>query len=181
MSKVNSKLWVRQLADLLERLIERQEALHAAIRGKLEAMRRSDVEAMLSAAKREREAVTAVQALDDQRRDLVSKRHLALTAEGGCATVMPPTAARSVTLRELTTRLAPDEREGLLKLAAKLRDKMLAVGESNRVVELVCREMLAHFKTLFAAMVRDDREPITYRAMGETRPASGARVLDAVG
>jgi hypothetical protein len=169
-------LSVRQLAELLERLIERHDALHAALRSKLEAMRRSDVDAMLAASRREREIVAAVQAGDGQRRELVSSLYAALMPER-----RDRPDAREVTLRELAARVAPDQREELSRLAARLRDRMLVVGEANRAVELVCREMLAHFKSLFAAMVCDGRENNTYRGHGAPRPVAGARVLDAVG
>ena len=58
---------------------------------------------------------------------------------------------------------------------------MLKVAETNRVVDLVSREMLAFFKAVFTAIVKDDTAPRPYSAGGEMGTPAGARVLDAVG
>lgn len=166
---------VGQLEGLLERLIEKQGAISATIRAKLEAMRRLDVDGMLAAARVEQELAAAVGKLDDERRELVGT----LASEMR----MPSAGGQNVSLRALAARLPQAGGERLLRLAAQLRERMLAVGEANRVVELVCREMMVHFKVLFAAMVRQDGETLTYspvRMGGEPGRAGGARLLDAV-
>jgi hypothetical protein len=63
----------------------------------------------------------------------------------------------------------------------RLREEMLKLAETNRVVELVCREMLAHFKMLFSAMVQSEEDGPTYSPTGEMGPSKGTRVFDAVG
>ncbi len=93
-----------------------------------------------------------------------------------------PTAknARTVTLRSLITKLDTESGRRLAKLAQRLREEMLKLAEANRVVEMVSKEMLVHFKILFAAMVRAAEDSPTYRRGGEPAGASGAMVVDAV-
>lgn len=162
------------LAAVIERLVDLQIDLHAVVREKLEAMRRADVQAMLAAAQREGETVSQASTLDEQRRSIVSKLSQALDLRAAVGD-------KDVTLRELAERLDAPARCRLDGLARRLREEMLKLAEANRVVELVCREMLAHFKAVFSAMVHGgDAAPI-YSADGEVGPAAGARVLDAMG
>ncbi|MBK8267497.1 MAG: hypothetical protein IPK83_04010 [Planctomycetes bacterium] len=49
------------------------------------------------------------------------------------------------------------------------------------MVDLVCREMMAHFKTLFSAMTRDEEAPKTYSHRGAIESRGQVTVLDAVG
>lgn len=174
MSAATVTTLVDRLAELLENLTARQAALHAVIRGKLEAMRRADVEAMIAATHREGELTSEVTALDGQRRELAAKLSEALSRSAS-------ERGRRMSLRSLAARLDAVQRARILKLADTLRRRMLDVAEANRVVELVSREMLTFFKDVFSAMVRDDESPLTYSAGGELGAAFGARVLDAVG
>ncbi|MEK6644520.1 MAG: flagellar export chaperone FlgN [Planctomycetota bacterium] len=161
-----------ELAVRLQDLISLQGRLHETLQLKLEAMRRAHVEGMLATTRLERDLVQEVSRTDDARRDVVARMCAALNMTG---------MNRAISLRVLASRLDTASRERLLKLADALRQKMLAVGESNRVSEMVCREMMVHFKSLFAAMVQDESEPRTYQAGGDVGRSSGSRVLDAVG
>ncbi|MBN2560368.1 MAG: flagellar protein FlgN [Phycisphaerae bacterium] len=163
-----------ELAAVIERLIALQVSLHAVVREKLEAMRRADTEAMLSGSRRESELTSEIAAMDDQRRQVVSKLCQAVG-------ISPAPGGNSVTLRALAGRLEPGPRERLARLADRLREEMLRLAEANRVVDLVSREMMAHFKVLFSVMMHDGEAAPTYSADGGVGPASGARVLDAVG
>lgn len=161
-----------ELAARLQELISVQERLILVLRDKREAMRRANVEGILAATRAERDLVQDVTRSDDARRDVVAKL---------CAAIGLVGVNRTISLRALVARLDPPTRERLLRLAGTLRERMLAVGESNRVIELVCREMMVHFKTMFSAMVQDPSEPQTYRVGGDVGRAPGSRVLDAVG
>jgi len=163
-----------ELAELIKQLINIQIALRAVVREKLDAMRRSDTDGMLKAARREGDMAAEVSALDEKRSDIVSRL---------CAALEMPAIhdGAAVPLRALTEVLEPESASVLANLANRLREEMLKLAEANRVVELVSREMLAHFKTLFSAMVQDDDDAPTYSAAGEVGPAAGARVLDAIG
>lgn len=165
---------VDRFAALLEGLAARQESLHRVICGKLEAMRRADVEGMIAASHCEGELTNEVTLLDAQRRDVAAE----LCTEIG----IPATErGRPASLRRIAARLSEPERIRIVKSADLLRERMLQVAEANRVVELVSREMLAFFKAVFTAIVRDDSAPRVYSACGEVGTAAGARVLDAVG
>ncbi len=163
-----------ELATLIERLIELQVSLQAVVSEKLGAMRRADTEAMISASHREGNTATTVVALDRERQEVVSKLSRALGMSGERAT-------GAVSLRMLAQRLEPDPQERLLELADRLRREMLKLAESNRVVELVSREMLTYFKSVFSTMLQEDDAAPTYSSRGEVGPVAGARVLDAVG
>jgi phage gp29-like protein len=163
-----------ELATLIERLIELQVSLQAVVREKLGAMRRADTEAMLSASHREENTASSAVALDGKRLELVSKLSRAVGLSGD-------EAAEGVTLRMLAGRLEPALQERFLKLADRLRQEMVKLSEANQVVELVSREMLTHFKSMFSAMLQEDDAAPTYSSRGEMGPAAGARVLDAVG
>ncbi|HKQ47455.1 MAG TPA: flagellar export chaperone FlgN [Phycisphaerae bacterium] len=165
---------VDRLATLLEELAAKQESLHRVIRGKLEAMRRADVEGMIAASHREGELANEVTLLDAQRREVAAEV---------CAEIGIPALERNrpASLRRIAARLGEAERLRIVKLADLLRERMLQVAEANRVVELVSREMLAFFKAVFTAIVRDDAAPRVYSACGAMGTPAGARVLDAVG
>lgn len=165
---------VDELAGVLEQLRGAQAALHQILRGKLEAMRRVNPQSILATAKVEGELVSQVTALDEERRRIVSRLSvvLGIPAEKGDG---------SISLRVLLGCLDPEARRRIGAAAERLRAEMLCVAEANRVVELVCREMTAHFKMMFAALVGDGESAPTYSASGDVGPAAGARVIDAVG
>ncbi len=174
MNRAVSMTLTDELADLLDRLVALQISLQTAVGDKLQAMRRADAGAMLAAAHDEGKLTSQVSALDERRRQIVSKLcdAIGLHTGGNIA---------GVTLRILGPHLDPSQRPRIAELADRLRQAMLRLAEMNQVVELVCHEMQTHFKTLFAAMVRDDENKPTYSADGGGGPAVGARVLDAVG
>ena len=174
MSAAPSTTPVDRLAAILEELAARQTELHGVIRGKLDAMRRADVEGMIAASHREGELVNEVTLLDAQRREIAAE----LCAEIGIHSVE---RGRPASLRRIAARLGAVDRPRIIKLADLLRERMLKVAEANRVVELVSREMLAFFKAVFTAIVKDDATPRLYSACGEIGTPPGARVLDAVG
>ena len=163
-----------ELSALLSELTSLQESLHGVITIKLEAMRRSDVEGMIAASHREGELATRAAELDQNRKQIVAR--LCETLE-----IAAEPQGRPIRLSAIISRLDPSLRPRIANLAAMLRERMLKVAESNRVVELVSREMLAHFKALFAAMTQDDEAVCTYSAAGNVDRANGPRMLDAVG
>jgi hypothetical protein len=163
---------VDRLAELLAKLTAKQESIRAAIREKLEAMRRADVEAMIAASHREGELVHDVTELEVERREISENLGEIVGARG---------KGRGLSLRMIAAQLDEANRTRIMNLADALRRRMLEVAEANRVVELVSREMLAFFKGVFTAIVRDDAAPLTYSAGGEIGAPMGARVLDAVG
>jgi len=163
---------IRELANILDGLIRRHEEMHAVIRAKLESMRLGDVDGMLAGARRERDLTEAVSRLSEERIRVVTAAAKVLNLP------VPPTA---ISVRMLAARLEPAERGELLGRAHSLREWMVAVGEANRTVEYVCREMLMHFKTVFTSIVRGGDTPVTYQRDGDLNGYSGVQVLDALG
>ena len=174
MKQDSTKALVGELAAQLQKMIGLQERLHEVIREKLEAMRRCDTEHMLSATGREGEIAAQISALNDRRTETAGRMCDALG-------IQRPPAVAPVTLRFLAGRLDSGFRQRLVELGDELRDCMLKVAEANRVVEMVSREMLAHFKDLFAAFTRAEDGPQTYSRGGAMEHATGTQVLDSVG
>lgn len=165
---------VNELCGVLERLVELQEALHRVIRRKLDVMRTSDPTEIMRICAEEADLAAQCANFDAARCRLVAD----LCEVAGMSR---PSQPERVTLRALTQALGVEGRERLLSLGESLRMKMLMVAESNRTVELVCREMLAHFKQIFAAFATPDEQTGTYSDTGARRAGNGAAVLDAVG
>lgn len=164
----------QDLVELLRRLIDYESDLLALLNEKLEAMRRADSDGMLALSMREGELTAKIAKTDGDRHALVGSLCRALDIQCGRNTGAVP-------LREIAARLDPGRRHVALDCAERLRRRMLEVAEANRVVELVSREMLAHFKNVFSAIVQDDGEAETYSSHGQVKPASGARMIDAMG
>lgn len=164
---------VQELAATLERQIDLQAGLHTAIREKLEAMRRVDTTAIYAAARREGEVIAEAAEADDRRRQ----------AAGRLAAMLGVRSEddRLPSLRMLAADLDSTARDRLGLLGGRLAEAMLKVAEANRVVDMVCRAMMAHFRNMFAVMTQDGEVTPTYSAGGAIGPAAGPRVLDAVG
>lgn len=163
-----------ELGSVLNRLIGLQNELLGAIREKLDAMRRSDADDMMSAAQCEGRICSRISALDARRREIVT----ALCRRTG---LVAPAGVRHVSLRMLAAGLDEAARAELLETGQVLRETMLRVAEANRVVELVSREMLAHFKNLFMVFTQNHDSRPTYSRGGSLESGDGVKVLDAVG
>jgi hypothetical protein len=163
-----------ELGSVLNRLIGLQSELHGAIDEQLDAMRRSDAGDMMAAAQCEGRLCSRISALDERRREIVA-------ALCECTGLVAPAGVQHVSLRMLAVGLDESQRTELLEAGQALREKMLQVAEANRVVELVSREMLAHFRDLFAAFTQDDDSRPTYSRGGSLEAGKGVKVLDAVG
>jgi predicted transposase YdaD len=163
-----------ELAGVLEQMAGLQDALHGILRDKLEAMRRADVDGMLAASHREGRVCRDVAALDERRRELADRLSAALPGN-------PPRPGQAASLRQLAARLEPGAGRRLLEVGRRVGERMLAVAEANRVVELVSQEMLRFFRQMFEAMVRETGPAGGYAAGGQPERPAGAMVLDAVG
>lgn len=170
----NIQIMATDLEGMLGRLGALQSRLLDEIEAKLAAMRRSDAAAMTAASHAEGEIVAKVAALDEKRNWLIIEMCKALGIQ------IPP-RAQSISLRSICAKLDAHTASRLLAAGAALRETMLMVAEANRVVDLVCREMMAHFKTLFSAMTRDEEAPKTYSHRGAIESRGQVTVLDAVG
>lgn len=162
------------LHESIDRLIALQDGLHAAIRAKLEAMRRLDTRAMGEAARQE-----AALAAEAGRLDAVRRQQVGALCE--VLGIPRPSSVDHITLSLLCRHLPADLARDLWQRGQTLRERMLSVAEANRVVELVTREMMLHFKTLFAAFVADDEAQWVYSRAGAIEAVGSTAVLDAVG
>lgn len=165
---------VNELCGLLKQLADLQTVMNTAVRDKLEAMRRADVNEIARRSRREAEQAAQIVELDRTRRGVVTRICAILgiaATEGG----------REITLRALIKRLPETDRDKLSALANVLRERMLVTAESNRVVEIVCHEMMSHFKAVFAAMTTAASERGIYGEKGGRPPSGEPLVLDAVG
>lgn len=165
---------VNELSGLLSQLSELQSVMNVAVRDKLEAMRRADVNEIARRSRREADLAARIIEVDRTRRGVVSRICAGLgiaATEGG----------REITLRSLIKQLPEVNRDKLAALANVLRERMLATAESNRVVEIVCHEMMSHFKAVFAAMTNAASERGIYGEKGGRPPSGEPLVLDAVG
>lgn len=161
---------VDALMRLLDLLIVRHEALHTVIADKLEAMRRSNVPAMLEASAREAAVADEILKLDQQRAAVATD----------LARRMQWPANVTVRIRALAARLEPAAAKKLIDRADVLREKMLSVARANRVVELVCKQMLQHMKAVFADLVQPDDSNKTYSAGGGVERPAGPQVFNTV-
>jgi hypothetical protein len=163
---------VEQLTGVLQELSAGHEKMLAVIKGKHEAMRKSDVQGMLATSAEEGTLSSAILATERKRLD-VSLRLCGLLKIGSAST--------PVTIKALAARLPTEAGQRLLSVASALRERMLKVAEANRVVELVCQRMLGHFKAIFSAMAESADAPPTYSPSGNRIKQAEAMVLDAVG
>lgn len=165
---------VNELGGLLKQLADLQLVMNTAVRDKLEAMRRADMSEIARRSRREADLAAQIVEVDRTRRAVVVRICTALSiaaTEGG----------REITLRTLIKRLPANDHDKLSSLANVLRERMLATAESNRVVEIVCHEMMSHFKAVFAAMTNAATERGIYGEKGGRPPSGEPLVLDAVG
>ncbi len=160
------------LATVLDRMIAMHELQQGILRRKLDAMRTSDPDQIAQICHEESDIAGALSELDMKRRRLVADICEAL----GMAR---PDKPERITLRSLVRAMPSTLQHRLLALGEELRMNMLKVAEINRTVELVCREMLKHFKVLFSAFAQSDGND-TYGDTGSRRTNANAGVLDAV-
>ncbi len=173
MTDTREKL-IAALHDTLDRLIALQQSLHGAITTKLTAMRTLDTKAMAQAGSHESALVADANRIDALRREQVAALCEALGFPR-------PSSIDHVSLRLLCKHLPADEARSLWQRGQTLRERMLHVAEANRVVELVTREMMIHFKALFAAFLADDEAQQMYSRGGAVETVGAINVLDAVG
>ena len=160
------------LATVLDRMIAMHELQLGILQRKLDAMRTSDPEQITQICGEESDIAGALVELNTKRYRVVADICEALGMER-------PDKPERITLRSLVQALPSGLQQRLLALGEELRLNMLKVAEINRTVELVCREMLTHFKVLFSAFATGDGNDM-YSDTGSRRTGAGVGVLDAV-
>ncbi len=161
------------LLTLLDRLERMHRDLLEVIRDKIEKMRSSNLDGMRDCITREATIVQEVAEQEGLRRQIM----VSLGQEMGIA----PYQARTMNVRELARQVEASRREPLLAAADRLRSTAAQVAEANRVAGLIAREILRHFRHVFAAMTCLESGPGGYTPRGQRQTAAGQKLLDAVG
>lgn len=169
----NANDWLTGLLTLLDRLERMHRDLLEVIREKIEKMRSSNLDGMRDCITREAALVQEVAEQEGLRRQLM----VSLGQEMGIA----PYQARTMNVRELARRVEASRREPLLAAAERLRGTAAQVAEANRVAGLIAREILRHFRHVFAAMTCLENAPGGYTPRGQRQAGAGQKLLDAVG
>jgi len=164
---------VRDLQRLLEQLGDLYGELFALVRLKIEGLRRADVNCLTECAAREGELLSRLRERDSLRNQLMD----AVAGEVG----LPVRAGRTMTLTQLTTRLCPSQRPGLLQAVDKLRSALLNVTQANRVAGAISRELLNHLKWILAAVKPRNSEPGVYSGEGAIVHGGASSLLELVG
>ncbi len=162
------------LLTLLERLAVLHDQLRDVICEKVERMRTADIEGMRSCIDREAALVEQVTEQEGLRRQIM----IAVGQSLGIS----PSRARSMNIRVLANRLAEPGGTRLLAAADRLRRVVAQVAERNRVAGLIAREILGHFRHVFAAMTTTGGARVGgYTHQGGLDVPTRRRLLDALG
>lgn len=171
MSATQSRVEAGPLLGLLEEMLVLHDELAVVLRSKLEAMKKSNVPAIQSAAAREALLVRKMAELDRRRGDVMASIGAALGSGAG----------KGLTISRVAEAAEPAERERLLAMSAGLSQRVRAVSDQHRVITIVSAEMLAHFRSVLTVMTRTGEEAGTYTRRGRMESKGSMRVLDAVG
>lgn len=171
MSATRTRVEAGPLMGLLEEMVVLHDELAVVLRSKLEAMKKSNVGAIQSAAAREGLLVRKMAELDRRRGDVMAVIGSALGAGTG----------KGLTISRVAEGAEPAERERLLAMSAGLQQRVRVVAELHRVITIVSAEMLAHFRSVLTVMTRAGDEAGTYTRRGRMESKGSMRVLDAVG
>ena len=158
---------LRELTVLLGEMRRLHEELLGAARGKLEAMRAAAPEVI------QQEAADAITEREGLRAALMERIGDELDVE--------PARARRLTLGQLADRVPEPRRGQLHVLGQGLRELAGEIGRVNRIGALVGREMLNHFRELYATMTEGVISREVYDRTGRAETASAAAVIDTRG
>ena len=164
---------LRELTVLLGEMRRLHEELLGAARGKLEAMRAAAPEVIQQEAARERALADAITEREGLRAALMERIGDELDVE--------PARARRLTLGQLADRVPEPRRGQLHVLGQGLRELAGEIGRVNRIGALVGREMLNHFRELYATMTEGVISREVYDRTGRAETASAAAVIDTRG
>jgi len=159
------------LMALLDEMLVLHDELAVVLRSKLEAMKKSNVGGMQSAAAREGLLVRKMAELDRRRGEVMASLGSAMGTGTG----------KGLTISRVAEEVEEADRERLLARSAGLQQRIRAVAELHRVITIVSAEMLAHFRSVLTVMTRAGDDSGTYSRRGRMESRTSMRVLDAVG
>ena len=161
------------LIQVLRTLRSLHEQLLAAVRDKLDALRRADLPALGEATRTEQDLVRRIHEREGLRRQLMD-----LIGE---QLQLPGRKGRQLTAGELAERLPAAQADTLRHEAAQLRAVMDQVVKANRTAGTVSRRVLEHFEAVFAAVTQPAAPATGYAAGGARDVTTGTALLEAVG
>lgn len=164
---------VRDLVRLLDQMRSLYGQMFTLIDEKLVAMRRSDVAVMTHASTKERVLADRLGEREGLRKQLMD----AVGEEIGLASK----SGRRMTVSQLASRLADQEKTALLAAADRLRQEVAKVAQANRVAGVVAREVVSHLRWIFAAVRPCEEEPAGYSMSGVVVSQCAGPMFDAVG
>jgi len=165
-----------RIGDLVHLLVQMRDLygdMQEILEAKLEAMKRADSDRLNDLAARERRLVERIRERDGLRRQLVALVCQEVGIGAG--------SERAVTLTELASRIQEPRRGHLLSLSQSLRDVVMKVGETNRIIGTVSDVMLKHFGKVYEAMTSCPEDPGVYSAKGVSSRNGGRILFSTVG
>lgn len=174
MASLSVEKRVGQVVKVLGELKRLHDELAVVLKGKLEAMRKANTDALRSATTREEFLLQRIREQDGLRQQLMD-----LVGE---LVGWPPGEARTATVSRLAGHVAEPLRSQLLALAAALRERVQETAESNRVAAMISGEMLRHFRRVFQTMAQGNpRQAGVYSRTGLADTRAATKVFEAVG
>lgn len=164
---------LREFTRLLDALCTLQGELAGVLQSKLEAMRGADLPAMQRLGEREAALVQRIEERNGLRKQLMD------AMAQGCQ--LPAGAGRTMTISQICARLSGESRDGLIRVADRLRDAVDLVGRTNAIVAIVARELVDHLKWVFASVRPVDEHPTGYAGDGVVVTARSAGIFEMMG
>lgn len=164
---------LKELTVLLTEMRQLHEGLLSAIQRKMAAIRSADEQGMHASSRRERELADRIREQEGLRRVLM-ERVGALLGVG-------PADARKMSMRALAERVEEPARSRLLVLGNELRGLASEVLRLNRIVALVSREMINHFRNVYGTITRGGVDREVYGRTGRTRETATPALIDTTG
>ncbi len=174
MAGVSYEKRVEQVVRVLDELKHLHDELAVVVKGKIQAMRAADTDALRSAVAREGFLTQRIREQDGLRRQIME-------LVGELLGLSPDEAGR-MTVSELAQRTVEPARSRLLAVAAAIREKAQEAARANEVAAMITAEMLKHFRHVFEVMAQvDAREVGLYSRTGRTEARAAMSVFEAVG
>ncbi len=164
---------LRDLVRLYDGLRFLHEELFNVIETKIASMRLADVAAIQSAAEAEQAVVARMREREGLRLQMMEAigRDLGLTAK----------ESRSMTVSQLSARLAKPEGKLLAAAASKLQIALARTKQANRLASSIARDVVEHMKSVFASVRPREAAFVGYTGRGRNVAGAESSLFEAVG
>lgn len=164
---------VRDLLTLAGELTSLHGQLAEQLTEKLVAIKKADVELMVSIDERQAVVIRRI-----NEREGLRKQWL----ENVAPTIgLSPKAARSLKASQVLSFVNNDQRQSLQKAFDALRGSVALVREKNEQVARISRGVLGHLAWVLSSVTQRPATEITYSPKGINPPNAGAMLLEAIG